>query len=780
MDLALPTLALAPESVWGLVPRLMGVIYVVAFASLSRQVLGLIGSRGIAPVAQQLAAARANLSAPACYLEMPTLFWLNRSDAFVRALPLLGIAAGLVAIYGGPLGVYALLFCWVAHLSLDPCALMYPWDTLLFEAGFLALFLPGVKSLPELEAVMLPLPAVAFMWRLLIVRLMWGFAKFKFIGTKKGDSLYLRGFLAWMPMCNLLGWRMQHAPNWLLRASYAFMWLTEVVCPGLCLFTGLPRAIGGIGLMTLMGGIWATGNWGFFNLAYGLLCIVMLDTRSSLFDTTFADVISPAGMAVHAVMAVLALGAFLYFWANSWASQTFIHWPFEDITYKRRWLEWLIGFYRTLSPLRLIGAYGVFPPNSSPPIKIIPVFEGSRDGVGWQAYGYRFMPSTATSRPPIVAPHHPRIDHTIIYAGGGMCDGDYFASGMGAGRPYSFSPFSHFTWLHRAAQRLLEGESSVLELLGHNPFVGEPPRFVRVSLRALTPTSSASQRATGHFWHMRHIGLAFEAMEKDPLVWKNWLSPPELFHPDFVARRRNSPALKAMVEAYASGMPHGEAVRVESDLSAVEVQRFWDQGVPMIAASRGDFVSTRRVADQLVAHFGREAVLRFERIVERYAYLLRTRLEPHMWGDAMPRIEKRSNFRFHTLFHEIILDGREAFERMLSEPGLAAERAQRQTRESELHLIAVLRPEIIDYHKRTLRITQRVTTVLDRPLPGFLEFSDLLAGSAPEGEAWLPVCERSDDGEWSIANFGISTEPGGRLAVKPVRAVEAPSRTDSP
>ena len=34
----------------------------------------------------------------------------------------------------------ALLLCWAIYLSLDVCALMFPWDCLLLEAGFLTLF----------------------------------------------------------------------------------------------------------------------------------------------------------------------------------------------------------------------------------------------------------------------------------------------------------------------------------------------------------------------------------------------------------------------------------------------------------------------------------------------------------------------------------------------------------------------------------------------------------------------------------------------------------------
>jgi hypothetical protein len=742
------------EIVWGLTPRIVGFLYVVAFASLRPQLLGLIGSRGISPVRAQLAATREHLPSFARFWRFPTVLWLNDSDAVLRALPWLGMAAGAYGMVGGPCSWWGLFFAWLIYLSLDGCSLMFPWDCLLIEAGFLALFVPEAPLLPELSASTLPLPVVAFMFRFLLIRLMWGFAKLKFIGTKRGDSLYLRGFLAWMPICTPLGFRVQHAPAWLLRFAYAFMWFVEVICPGLAFFRGAPRSIAAIGLISLMAGIWATGNWGFFNLGYGLLCIVLFDTQSSLFDTTLALVTSsPSTLLVHVVMGVLMLGGILYFPLNSWATNTFLHWPFEDITWKRPLLRWLIAFYRELSGFRLLHAYGVFPPNSSPPIKVVPVFEGSRDGVTFEPYPYRYMPIDERSRAPIVAPHHPRIDHLCVYAGSGMSESDYLGSLVGAGKVFGFSPFSHASWLHRTMQRLLEGEASVLSLFGDNPFRGAPPRLMRVSLRALTPTSTEVAQREGRRWQVRHLGVAFAAREKSDFAYRHWLPPPELFHPDFVHWRRKSPALQAMCAAHAKGATPADAVLVHSDLTLDEVARFWSEFVPMVAESRGDFSKVDETARAVRSRFGDEQTLRFERIAERFVYLLRLKLEPFIFGDATPKIAMRSNFRFHLLIHEIILDGRASYEQTLQEPGLAAARSEQQTDATALHFIAVVRNETIRYHGRALRIARRMTNVVEPYIPGILELKDLITQQAPEDEGWLPICERSESGVWRCEGF---------------------------
>src|SRR4051794_4324456 len=102
-----------PEWVWGVLPRIVGALYAIAFGSLSGQLLGLVGSRGIAPAREQLAAMRAHFPGPLRFLRLPTLLWLSPSDRFLRALPWLGMAAGLFAVLGGPGTFWALAACFV-------------------------------------------------------------------------------------------------------------------------------------------------------------------------------------------------------------------------------------------------------------------------------------------------------------------------------------------------------------------------------------------------------------------------------------------------------------------------------------------------------------------------------------------------------------------------------------------------------------------------------------------------------------------------------------------
>ena len=234
---------LSPELVWGLVPRFVGVLFIIAFGSLIPQLSALIGSRGLGPITRRLDMARREFPGLRRFLEFPTLLWIDSSDRTLRVMPWLGVACGVLCVYGGPLSPWAHGLGWLLWLSLEPAMLIFPWDTMLQEVGFLSIFLPAVHALPRLEASSLPYPAVAFMVRFLVLRLMLGFGKVKFIGTTRQDALYLRGFFVWGTSPTPLSWYGHHLPAWLLRSMLGFMFVAEVIAPALGFFSGPLRLV---------------------------------------------------------------------------------------------------------------------------------------------------------------------------------------------------------------------------------------------------------------------------------------------------------------------------------------------------------------------------------------------------------------------------------------------------------------------------------------------------------------------------------------------------------
>src|ERR1051325_9154870 len=99
-DSARPTYACAS---W-IFLRLLGVVYLLAFWSLSTQILGLIGADGILPARLYMDGARAWAAANGVGLDrfriLPTLCWISTSDAFLRALCLTGVALAALLVAG--------------------------------------------------------------------------------------------------------------------------------------------------------------------------------------------------------------------------------------------------------------------------------------------------------------------------------------------------------------------------------------------------------------------------------------------------------------------------------------------------------------------------------------------------------------------------------------------------------------------------------------------------------------------------------------------------------
>jgi len=187
-------------------------------------------------------------------------------------------------------------------------------------------------------------------------------------------------------------------------------------------------------------------------------------------------------------------------------------------------------------------------------------------------------------------------------------------------------------------QRLLEGDPQILTTLGENAFPNAPPRLMRVSTLAMTPSHPEVRRATGDYWHTQRLGVIVAPHGKSD--WPDALSLPEaeVFHPDWLRYKRNAAPLKAMVRAYQQGMEANRAILVQTDLTEHGVRTFWEDFLPLTNEGRGDFARHNQKAAELTERFGKLQVARFERVLERFAWLLRQRTECHQFADALPNL----------------------------------------------------------------------------------------------------------------------------------------------
>lgn len=437
--------------------RLLGLCYLVAFLSLDSQILGLIGSKGVAPAAEFLKLAAEQLGA-ARFRLMPTVFWLGATDVCLRSVCATGILVSVLLMFGiAPLA--SAFLAWALYLSLLPVGQMFlsfQWDILLLETGFAALFLAPRGLRPGWGEKDPPAAAAVLLLRMLLFKLMFlsGFVK-----LASGDPAWrgleaLRHHYQTQPLPTVLAWWAHQLPAWFQKASCLAVFALELAVPVLFFAPRRPRMAAGLAAAVFMALIALTGNYCFFNLLAVALCLPLFD------DAAFGRV-RPFRAASRAR-------------ANAaWAFAAFALWA------------GVFGTPRWAAPFQLASGYGLFAVMTTTRHEI--ELEGSADGREWRAYAFKWKPGDPARAPGWVAPHQPRLDWQMWFAALG---------------PYQRNP-----WVIGLMARLIEGSPPVLGLLDRDPFPGAPPRYMRALFYEYRFTTIEERRASGAWWKRELKGL---------------------------------------------------------------------------------------------------------------------------------------------------------------------------------------------------------------------------------------------------------------------------------
>lgn len=433
--------------------RLLGVVTLCAFLSLYVQLDGLFGSRGILPAADWMEWRRGD-----GFWSTPGLLWLGTSDAFLHGMALAGIALSVLLIADvapGPC-VAAL---WVLYLSLAHAGslfLGYQWDTLLLETLVVAMFLAPWRLRPRLARDRPPSLAGVWLARALIFKLMFlsGWVKLHAGDPAWRELTALDVHFQTQPIPTWTAYYAHHLPELVLHAGVVLVFAIELVLPWLVVGPRRPRQVFFAGTVALMVLIAGTGNYGFFNLLTVAIAVMLLDdaaVRRLVPKRWRARTPDPAlpparrvPRAVDAVAWTLAAAVLLAGGARA----------YRQVAGDRAAFTWITA--RT-GPFLSINNYGLFSDMTHTRPEI--VVEGSRDGATWHAYEFRYKAGDPARRPPLLGPHMPRLDWQMWFAALRGCRGAWW-----------FEPF---------LTRLLEGAPAVRDLLAHDPFGDDPPRYIR-------------------------------------------------------------------------------------------------------------------------------------------------------------------------------------------------------------------------------------------------------------------------------------------------------------
>ncbi len=247
--------------------RLFGLITLCAFVSFAVQAQGLIGSRGILPLAE-LVEALTRFRAER-FLLAPMVFWLNDSDLAIQAVCWGGAGVSLMLVLN-LLPRLSLGLIYAFYLSLiyaGQTFMNFQWDTFLLETAVVAF----IMSLRPITGVWLA--------RWLVFRFMFMSGVVKLIsGDPNWRNLTALNYhFLTQPLPTPLAWYAAKLPAGLLEAATASMFVVELALPFLIFCPRRLRFVSAFGILLLEGCILLTGNYNWFNLQTILLCLPLFD-----------------------------------------------------------------------------------------------------------------------------------------------------------------------------------------------------------------------------------------------------------------------------------------------------------------------------------------------------------------------------------------------------------------------------------------------------------------------------------------------------------------------
>jgi hypothetical protein len=456
-------------------------IYFIAFLILVEQHAPLLGSNGLLPVRVFTAHVTDRLgSTSAAFWRLPSLFWFGDGDATLAVCASIGLVLSLLGCLGfGNALVFGAL--WVLYLSFVHVGQIfygYGWESLLCEAGFLAIFLAPPTALRFANAPEPPrLMFVLFRW--LTFRVMFGAGLIKLRGDPCWlDLTCLDYHYETQPNPNPLSPLLHRMPELTHRFGVLVNHAVEIVAPFFVFGPRRARLIAGSAIIAFQVLLILSGNLSFLNwltIAVALACFD--DGVFSFLARRFrAHPPRAAGKVWRGLcFALAALVALLSF--N----------PLVNLLSPRQAMN------RSFDPFQLVNTYGAFGSVGEERREL--VFEGTAaehpdEHARWLAYEFPCKPGDPARRPCLVSPYHYRLDWQLWFLAMGRLD-----------QP----------WALNLVFKLLRGDPGVKTLLAHDPFPARPPRYLRI-LEYRYRFTHAGEPGT---WHRELLGTKLRPIAVD-------------------------------------------------------------------------------------------------------------------------------------------------------------------------------------------------------------------------------------------------------------------------
>ncbi len=441
--------------------RGMAVVYLIAFVVAANQFRPLMGESGILPVGRFVARTS--------FVRSPSLFHLHYSDRFFAGCCWAGALGSCLAIVGlvdrAPVWGWMLVWLalWALYLSIVNVGQVwysFGWESLLLEAGFLAIFLgPAGLDPPRL---------VMWLLRWLLFRLEFGAGLIKLRGDRCWrDLTCLYYHHETQPMPNPLSWRFHHLRPALHRVEVLANHFTQLVVV-FGLFAPQPAAsAAALFIVVTQAWLMMSGNFSWLNL---LTIVIGLSVVDEGLLHSVLRIGPPAHLAAPEwhIGLVIALTALVVLMS---------YWPLRNLMSGRQRMN------ASFNPLHLVNTYGAF--GHVTRVRQEVVIEATTDaapgpGAKWKEYEFKGKPGDPKRQPRQFAPYHLRLDWLMWFVG--------------------ISPVYADGWLLPFLSKLLQSDPATLRLLRSAPFGEARPTYVRARLYRYRFSDAQERRTSGAWW----------------------------------------------------------------------------------------------------------------------------------------------------------------------------------------------------------------------------------------------------------------------------------------
>ena len=486
--------------------KLLAVIYLIAFTSFWVQWTGLVGPEGILPITEFFNHIE-NQFVNEGFLHAPSLQWFFKDFGGMGFICVLGMVLSMLMLLGVLPGLSA-VGLWLLYLSVYTGGqrfLNFQWDILLLESGFLAIWIAPFCFRFQLSNRNPLSGGCVFLMRWLLFRLMF------FSGVTKiasGDPVWmdltaLTYHYETQPLAIWTAWYMHQLPVWFHQLSTGFMFFVELVVPFFIFGPRRVKLCAWFYITLLMGLIFLTGNYTFFNLLTLSLCIFLFDDSilKNFFksETVFSVPNNTELTNWSQIKEKIIIGFVLMILLLSSVHTMSRYFPDVRVPSVIR------NTLSSIRPFGIINTYGLFSVMTTTRPELI--IEKSENGTDWEEIQFKWKAGKEDARPGFVQPHQPRLDWQLWFAALFFEQVDEIYWQMNSTKPETFQDHAAFMnrlrvpsgyhWFYRFLRKLLEGSPSVLKLLEDETGT---PKYLRVWLYNYHFTSSEKKKATGHWW----------------------------------------------------------------------------------------------------------------------------------------------------------------------------------------------------------------------------------------------------------------------------------------